>query len=131
MKKIHFVWLLCFAIVLGWAAPLRAQALQLNVGPTLNGALGTNTFVLQATGGTAPYHYTLLTPVPGFRVQDGPPPTTTVLATTRRCCGRPDQPGGHQHRRGHCYAPQDRLHRQPLSRRAHDGPTRVETRQRG
>ena len=81
MKKIHFVWLLCVVLVLGWAAPLRAQALQLNVGPTLNGALGTNTFVLQATGGTAPYHYTLLTPVPGFRVQDGPPlPTNfTVL----------------------------------------------------
>jgi len=66
-----------------------------------------------------------------LRVEDGPPTTTAVLTAAGRCGRRPDQPGGHEHRRGHCCAPQDRLHRQPLSRRAHDGPTRVETRQRG
>jgi len=82
-KTKSVVLLLSLVAALGWAKPVRAQALSLPIGPTINGALGINNFVLQATGGTAPYHYTLLTPVPGFRVQDGPPlPTNfTVLAS--------------------------------------------------
>ena len=51
------------------------QPLQMNIG-TFNGVIGANTFTLQASGGTAPYHYSItpgFTPPPGFRVQDGPP----------------------------------------------------------
>ena len=62
-------------------ARLSAQALTLNVGPTLNGALGINTFTLQASGGTAPYHYSItpgFTAPAGFRVQDGPPLPTFI-----------------------------------------------------
>ena len=57
-------------------ARLSAQSLTLNIGPTLNGVLGVYTFTLQASGGTAPYHYSItpgFTAPAGFRVQDGPP----------------------------------------------------------
>ena len=68
----------------GWAAPASAQALSLNIGPTLNGALGANSFFLQASGGTAPYHYSItpgFTPPAGFRVQDGPPLPTNFTVS--------------------------------------------------
>ena len=54
----------------------------MNIGPTLNGALGVNKFTLQASGGTAPYHYSItpgFTAPPGFRVQDGPPLPTNFI----------------------------------------------------
>ena len=70
--------LLLFFVVVGWATPAHAQALQLNIG-TFNGQIGFNSFTLQATGGTAPYHYALVgLPVPGFRVQDGAPLPTNI-----------------------------------------------------
>jgi 6-phosphogluconolactonase (cycloisomerase 2 family) len=68
--------LLGVAFSLAWAAPARAQ-LTLNVIPPFNGeigAIGVNSFVLQASGGTPPYAFSI-TPgfpaPPGFRVQTG------------------------------------------------------------
>jgi hypothetical protein len=86
MSRLKSVWLLLMALAfIGRAEPLRAQALTLPIGPTLNGALGVNTFTLQASGGTAPYHYSItpgFTPPPGFRVQDGPPlPTNFTVGS--------------------------------------------------
>jgi hypothetical protein len=44
MPRLKTVCLLILAAAfIGRAQPVRAQALQLNVGPTLNGALGPNT----------------------------------------------------------------------------------------
>src|SRR5262245_34369790 len=84
MSRVKNVPAFIIALVfLGWAAPARAQ-LSLPIGPTLNGALGINNFTLQASGGTAPYHYSItpgFTAPPGFRVQDGPPlPTNFVVS---------------------------------------------------
>src|SRR5262252_6704233 len=91
----RFKSVLMFVVVLGftgWAAPARAQ-LTITTGPTLNGAIGANTFTLSASGGTAPYHFSItpgFSAPAGFRVQDGQPlpinfPTTAgllVVATT-------------------------------------------------
>jgi len=83
-KTKSVVLFLSLVAALGWATPVRAQALNLPIGPTLNGALGFNGFSLQATGGTAPYHYSItpgFTAPPGFRVQDGPPLPTNVTVS--------------------------------------------------
>ena len=84
MSRFKSVWALIFVLgFIGWAAPAQAQ-LSLPIGPTLNASLGVNTFVLQASGGTAPSRYSItpgFTPPPGFRVQDGPPlPTSFTVA---------------------------------------------------
>src|SRR5262252_7980131 len=81
MSRVRYVWTMVVVLgFIGWAAPARAQ-LDLQ-GQTVNGVIGANTFILQATGGTPPYHYAvapLSTAPPGFRVQDGAPLPTSFF----------------------------------------------------
>jgi len=82
MSRLKSVWTLTVVLgFLGSAAPASAQLL-MNIGPTLNGALGLNQFTLQASGGSGTgYHYSItpgFTAPPGFRVQDGLPLPTNI-----------------------------------------------------
>ena len=85
MSRFKSAWFLLVVLAcIGRAESVHAQALTLPIGPTLNGALGVNTFTLQASGGTPPYRSSItpgFTAPAGFRVQDGPPLPTNFTVS--------------------------------------------------